>query len=90
MDVPKLSSLKDLEGSTIVALVPWIDPFAMQQFKLHSVEESGLWVESQAVMEMMFRRLNAKRSNRAPIFFLPWHQITFVLGSLSVAGVSEF
>lgn len=90
MDTPKVGPLKALEGSTILAVVPWIDPFAVQQLKLHMVEESGLWVESQAVMDMIYKRFSAQRSSRAPVFFLPWHQIAFVMGSPSVAGVTSF
>lgn len=90
MDTPKVGPLKALEGSTILAFVPWIDPFAVQQLKLHLVEESGLWVESQTVMDMMFRRFSAAHSARTPVFFLPWHQITFVMGSLGVPGITSF
>lgn len=84
-----VKTLKELEGSVIAAIVPLFHPTQLQELLLHKVEDAGIWVESQAAMEMAFKQFGATHSARTLVFFLPWQQITFVMGKLDVPALSE-
>lgn len=81
--------LSDLVGQTIHALVPSIDPQVIQPLKLHGVEVGGIWVESQKVNNLVLSIAGQTISRKTGILFLPYHQISFVLGTLDVPSVSD-
>ena len=81
-----MSRLQDLVGHSIMAHVPIFEPRGPQLFKLHEVEAGGLWLESQETTNLLLQKLGYASSSKTPIFFLPFHQIAFVMAS--VPGVS--
>lgn len=81
--------LQDFVGQTIIALVPIFDPVVYQSLKLHEVEASGLWVENQEITNFMLEKYGLATTPKTMIFFLPFHEIRFVLGSLDVPSLGE-
>jgi hypothetical protein len=85
--VPRLRSMV---GGEIRALVPMFHRTVLQSFILHGVEDAGIWVENQKIMsEKMLAKLGVTASPKSLIWFLPWHQITTIWGSIDVPGLSE-
>jgi hypothetical protein len=82
-------SLERLIGSTIVALIPMFNPKLFKEFRLHGVESGGVWVESQEAINQLLGAANVAVSPRTMIFFVPFHEIRFVLDSLDAPGLSE-
>jgi hypothetical protein len=85
----KMPELQNLIGQTILALVPSIHGTDLQKLKLHGVENGGLWIESQELTNVFLSRVGAQTAPKTMVFFLPYHQISFVLGSLDVPSLSE-
>ncbi len=81
--------LQDFVGQTIIAHVPIFDPVVLQSLKVHEVEASGLWVESQKTTNLMLQKLGYASSSKTMIFFLPFHQISFVIGSVDEPSLDE-
>ena len=42
-----MTDLKSLEGGVIVAIIRPFDPTLAKEYKLHHIEQYGIWVESQ-------------------------------------------
>ncbi len=84
-----MPSLNELVGKTITALVPIIHTEILQKLTLHGVEAGGLWVESQTLTNLFLERVRMSASPKTAIFFLPYQQIVFVLGSIDVPALSE-
>jgi hypothetical protein len=84
-----MQTLNELVGQTITALVPFIDRTVMQKLTLHGVETGGIWVESQTLTDLFLGRIGVSASPKTAIFFLPYQQIVFVLGSIDVPALSE-
>jgi hypothetical protein len=84
-----MPSLREMVGQSITALVPMIDNVKLQELKLHGVEDGGVWVESQYLINVLLSSLGVAAAPKTVIFFLPFHQISFVLGSLNVPALSE-
>jgi len=84
-----MKTLKEMEGEEIVALIPFIHQTHLQRVILHRVEDAGLWLESQNLIEAMLKTINQGASPKTAVFFLPWHQISFLLGSLDKTAISE-
>jgi hypothetical protein len=66
-----------------------IDHVKMQKLILHGVESGGLWVESQTLTNAFLARVGLASAPKTAVFFLPFHQISFVLDSLNVPSLSE-
>jgi len=75
-----------LVGQTVALLIPKVNPFVVQRVKLVGVDAGGIWIESQAAMNVILRTLNLPSAPRTLAFFLPYHEITF--GFVGTEGVS--
>jgi hypothetical protein len=84
-----MPELQKMIGQTIVASVPAIGGVKLQKLKLHGVESGGLWVESQTVTNALLTRVGVSAAPKTMIFFLPFHQISFLIESLNVPSLSE-
>jgi hypothetical protein len=84
-----MPSLNELVGQTITALVPVFHTEIFQKFKLHGVEAGGVWVEHQETVNNILARVKVSASPKTPVFFLPYDQITFVLGSIDVPALCD-
>jgi hypothetical protein len=76
-------------GEEILASVPSIDPVLFQILTLHAVESSGLWAESQKLTDVLLGAMKQVAANKTPIFFLPWHQIRFLIDSVEKTALHE-
>jgi hypothetical protein len=84
-----MSSLGEMVGQEIVALVPVIDKVKLQKLKLHGVEVGGIWVESQTMSELLMETAGVTMSPKTVLFFLPFSQVVFVMASLDAPALSE-
>jgi hypothetical protein len=84
-----MPELQKMIGQTIVASVPAIDRVKLQKLILHGVESGGLWVESQTMTNALLARVGLAAAPKTAIFFLPFHQISFLIESLNVPSLSE-
>jgi len=81
-------NLEGLVGQTVAMLVPVFDSKAVD-VKIHAIEPSGLWVESQLMIERMFATIGRKSGAATPLFFLPFSSIAFVMASIALPSLSE-
>jgi len=89
MSEPSFPSLKDHEGETIHIVSPFFDSTVIQTVRLIRMEDAGLWVENQDWnIEMLKKHFGVMSSPKTMIFFLPWHQISVIVGSLDVPSLS--
>jgi hypothetical protein len=86
---PEKPSLHSMIGDEITVLVPMFHPTKLQKLKLHAVENAGIWVENQKIMSELLIKAGVTASPKSLIWFLPWHQIATIWGSLDVPGLSE-
>lgn len=84
-----MPDLGETVGKEIVALIPFFDKVKFQKLKLHAVENAGVWVESQAITAYFLDKIGISMAPKTLIFFLPFHQIAAVLGSIDVPSLSE-
>lgn len=84
-----MTSLKDLIGTEIVALVPALNPKMWSKLKLLNVEAAGIWVEDRKFLEQALRYAGITASPKTTVFFLPFSQIVYVLGSEDVPFLSN-
>jgi hypothetical protein len=82
-------TLKELEGTTIALLAPLVfNHSAMERVRLHAVEGGGIWIESQMLTDTTLNASGATMAERTLVFFLPWHQIYWVMSSIDVPSIS--
>jgi hypothetical protein len=82
-------SLSDLIGKEIVALVPVLHKTNWQKMKLINVETSGIWIEYRPIIDSALKTRDITASPKTAVFFLPFSQIHFVLGSLDMPYISD-
>lgn len=75
-----MKTLKELEGSQISVVAPFLGANKVHSLKLHKVEEAGIWIESQDVTEIALGWVKQSAFPGTLLFFLPWHQITLIFG----------
>jgi len=88
METP-VPSLREMEGTIILAHVPFFDKVIFQKLFLHKVEDAGIWVEHQETIDNLFAKLGYSASAKTMVLFLPWHQISFVISSIEKSSLSE-
>jgi hypothetical protein len=76
-------------GEMIILRVPVLDPEEMAMVKLHAVDASGIWIESQDFTDAMMKKLQLTSSATTLILFLPFQSIEFILGSKNSLCLSE-
>jgi hypothetical protein len=84
--MPKLS---EMIGEVILAYVPIFDKVKFQELKLHAVEPSGIWVESQSMINTVLEHAGVSSAPKTLIFFLPFSQIGYILSALDFPSLSE-
>jgi hypothetical protein len=90
MSDPAFPSLKEQEGETITILSPFFHATTLQKVRLVRVENAGIWIENHKwTMEQLKKTFGVSATPKTMIFFLPWHQISMILGSWDVPSVSE-
>lgn len=81
--------LREMIGTLIVARIPVLDQEEMVTVRLHKVEASGVWVESQDFNEAMLKRVGMAASTTSLVLFIPFSGIDFIVASLSSTALSE-
>ena len=84
-----MRTLKSMVGEMIIVRVPALDPDDLSLVKLHGVEASGLWIESQHFTDRMMQRCNLAASFTTTVLFIPFSSIEFVVGSYRSLALSE-
>ncbi len=84
-----MPDLKSKIGQPIILLTPFLHPTKLQKVLLRGVENGGIWIESQPLTNQILEKFGAATAPRTAIFFLPWHQVSFVMDSLDVPSLSE-
>lgn len=82
-------NLVGLIGQTVAMMVPVFDPSHTVNVKIHALEPSGIWVESQMMIETMLTSIGRKSGAATPLFFLPFSSIAFVMASIGLPSLSE-
>jgi hypothetical protein len=82
-------NLSELVGRTVGMMVPGFDHEQTVRVKIHAIEASGIWVESQMMIEKMLARLGKTSGAATPLFFLPFSSIGFVVASIALPSLSE-
>jgi hypothetical protein len=84
-----MQTLKELEGTQISLLAPFLHVTKFHKVKLHLVEDSGIWIESQDVTETLLDKFSTSMSPKTAVFFIPWSGVTTIMGSLDVPSISR-
>jgi len=61
----------------------------MSLVKLHAVETSGIWIESQDFTDAMMKKMQLTASATTLILFVPFQSIEFIVGSKNSLCLSE-
>jgi hypothetical protein len=89
MQLPHMKTLRELEGSTIALLSPFLDTKIFQEVKLHKVEDGGIWIDSQKLTDASLGQIGVAVAPKTLIFFLPWHQVLTIMSSADEVTLSE-
>ena len=76
-------------GKFIVTRIPALDRENMVLVRLHKVEESGIWIESQSFNETMLQKFGMAASATTLVLFIPFSGIEFIVSSVSSISLSE-
>jgi hypothetical protein len=60
-----------------------------QWVKLHGVEVGGIWIENQEATNDFLQKSGIATANKTPIFFLSYHEVILIVGSLDVVALDE-
>jgi hypothetical protein len=89
MTDPKIPTLKALEGTQVLAMIPFLNAQYMELVMLHRVEEYGIWIEHQKSVEKFLQVGRAQAAPKTPLFFVPWAAVVAIFGSRDVPALSE-
>jgi hypothetical protein len=81
--------LSEFIGEIVPFKIARIDPDHEQEVLLHGVEAGGVWIESQELTNNFLTRMRVSSSPRTIVLFLPWHEISFAIGSIDKPGLNE-
>ena len=84
-----MRSLKSMVGEMIILRVPALESEEMSLVKLHAVEASGIWIESQDFTDAMMKKLQLTASATTLVLFVPFQSIEFIVGSKNSLCLSE-
>jgi hypothetical protein len=81
--------LRHMIGKFIVTRIPALERENMVLVRLHKVEESGIWVESQSFNETMLQKFGMAASATTLVLFVPFSGIDFIVSSVGTIVLSE-
>jgi|GEM_PF-2000831 hypothetical protein len=85
----KKLNLRELIGQEIHTVVPFISPTTITVFTLYGIEDSGIWVESQTLDEVILDAFKVASAPKKIVVFLPWHEIRMIYGFRAGPSLSE-
>jgi hypothetical protein len=86
---PSVKSLTEMIGDLIVARIPVLDKENKIVVRLRKVEQSGIWVESQAFNESTLEEYGMPVSVTSLLLFIPFSGIDYILSSIETIARSE-
>jgi len=81
--------LRYMIGKFIVTRIPALDRENMVLVRLHTVEASGIWIESQNFKETMLQNPGIVASVTTLVLFVPFSGIEFIVSSVGTSVLSE-
>jgi hypothetical protein len=82
------SSFASLVGKEVYAVVPLVDPKLIQRLLVCGVESGGIWVECQALTDLILTKIGRGSTPKTPIFFLAYHEMRFVYYAENVPAMN--
>ncbi len=82
-------SLRSMVGEIVIARIPALNADEMTMVKLHKVEATGIWIESQGFTDAMMKKCNLATSVTTLLLFVPFHRIEYIVGSIRTLSLSE-
>ena len=79
----------DMIGNMVLLMIPSMSKTVIQNVKLLGVEAGGLWIESQALTSVTLQAMGVSTTARTPIFFVPYHEITFGMVPINQTALDE-
>ena len=76
-------------GKEVGILIPVIHPKIYQRMKIIGVEEGGIWVESQKLINEMLQALKVTAAPNTLVIFVPYHQIAFAITGADYPSFDE-
>jgi hypothetical protein len=89
MAQPTVLSLREMVGTLIVARIPALDKENNVFVRLHSVERSGIWVESKTFNQEMLEKYDVPASITTLVLFIPFSGIDYIISSVECVALSE-
>ena len=83
-----MKTLQEMVGENILVLIPQIHQSDLKQVKLHAVEHAGLWIENDEFTQLLMSAFGYPAMNRTPLFFVPFHEIKFVMQAIDQTALS--
>jgi hypothetical protein len=81
-------SFHNLIGKPLLAIIPMFGEKTLHEIRIHGVEGGGLWIECAHVSKSWLERFELA-AMKTPLFFVPFHEIRFVLHSTEKLELSE-
>ena len=85
----KFPNLKSMEGELVLVSIPALGKKDMYLVRLHSVENSGVWIECQDYTNRMMKRFGMIASKSTLVMFIPFQGLKFLLGCVDSISLSE-
>jgi hypothetical protein len=85
----KIPSLNSLVGEKIIARIDAIDDEKPRVVKLLLVENAGIWVESDKIIQDFLAGQGVSASLRTVVVFVPWNHVHWILGFADYPALSE-
>ena len=87
-----MPDLKALEGHPIQAAIRFFNPefpHKVREYKLHKIEDHGIWVENQEYTDKVCANLGVPATSHTFVAFVPWSEVTVIYRSVSGLALSE-
>jgi hypothetical protein len=83
-----MRTLASMIGEIVIVRIPLLDD-GLLLIKLHGVEASGIWIESQSFTDRLMEKFGCTSSRTTPIVFVPYDNQDFIIASLDSLCLSE-
>lgn len=84
-----MPSLQELIGHTVVIRSVVLHEERPTTAKLLSLEQGGIWVESQEATEHWLREVKRQATPRTLVWFVPYAQVAWIMESADYPALSE-
>jgi len=89
MDSVEAVNFENLIGRQMLAVIPVLDPSAVQTFIIRGVEGGGIWIESQALTNLILEKVGLAYAPRTPVFFLSFSEMRFAFFPANAPSLNE-